>query len=202
MTMKEVGAVAFSVIVFVVWSAALIVVAPMAFEAVQLPSPVPFSIAEAIPFLVAGSLFFTGWIAFTRWWGRTSGWRQLANRYPAVEPRTGERIVVRYPYFRQRYSSVLLRAGESHLHFQLHAPYGLPPFSVAIGHVPFSVPWADIAAQPVPHWLGERVGFTFAREPEVPFKVRPADAKRIIDASRGRVRLSDESTAAGVRAHA
>jgi hypothetical protein len=203
MTTKEVGATVLSVALLVTGSVAMLLVALAVFEALQLSWAFPFAITNATSLLVSISLLFTGWILFTRQWGRMSGWHRLAHRYPAVEPRTGQRVVVRQPYFRLRYRRVLLKAGDSHLHFRLHSLFRLPPFSVAIGHLPFSVPWADISAESDPHWfVKEQVRFNFAGEPEVPLKVRGADARRIIDASRGRVHLPAEATAAGMRARA
>jgi hypothetical protein len=181
----------------------MLLVASWAFTALQLSWPFPFTITNPISLLVSISLLFIGWIAVTRKWGRMSGWQQLAHRYPAIEPRTGRRIVVSQPHFRLRYRRVSLTAGESHVHFQVGMLYGRPPFNVAIGHLPFSVPWADISARSDPDWFVKaRVRFTFAGNPEVPFKVRGSDAKRIVDASGGRVHLADEAIDAGIRARA
>ncbi len=117
--------------------------------------------------LVSGFMAFivTGWIATLAIRGGTTGWRQLAQRYPAVEPRTDKRIWIGRLWFRHAgYGNlVYVKADETHLHFRM---------ILGLGHPPFSVPWADVSAKRVPHWYWKRlVQFNFAREPDYPFKM-------------------------------
>lgn len=121
---------------------------------------------------------------------RVTGWRTLSRRYPALDGRSGKRIWPGYAWFRGLglyTNTVYLKAGATHLHFQM-----IPPFRVA--HPPFSVPWTDISAERQRHWWwSSLVRFSFAGEPAVPFKVLDSVGDRIIAASGGRIQLRTPS---------
>ena len=177
--MKAVGAVVAIVLIVLAWGSLL-------------PS-LGFTVSSYPALAIIVGFVFIGRMVLMRVWGRQTGWQQLAQHYPAVAPRTGRRIVIYRPYFRDfcgvPYRGVQLEAGESHLHFQSHVLFDL---LTSVGHPPFSVRWADISAQRDTDRLSrKRVRFNFAGVPDVPFTVSPADAERIVDASHGLVKLRE-----------
>jgi hypothetical protein len=127
----------------------------------------------------------SGWIMTLAVIGRVSGWQKLARRYPVRDLNRGTRIWIGNIWFRfgGYRNLVYVKADESHLHFRM---------ILRLGHPPFSVPWSDVSAKRILVWgWSKRVQFNFASEPDYPFKMLGVTADRIIDASRGRVRITE-----------
>lgn len=121
--------------------------------------------------------------------GRRSGWRRLADLYPARSSR-GESfrsgmMVMNKTVYR---GGVRLTADESHLHF------AMPAFARP-GHPPFSIPWSELAMSP-DEWpwfpLKGRplVRLTPAKHPDLRILAQVRDGERIAAASGGRLHLA------------
>lgn len=128
--------------------------------------------------------------------GVWSGWRRLAARYPGRPVREGRRfrcgfLIMRITWYR---SGTRLTAGDSHLHFSV-APLLRP------GHLPFSVPWADVTVSPdgwpwFPFKGRPVMRLTLAGERGIRILVPVSVGNGIIAASRGRLKLSHLSAVA------
>ena len=132
------------------------------------------SVALAVAATVPANLL-TGWMC---------GWRALARRYPAADIADGAGVRALSSLSRPggHKKWVKLRAGADRLNFAafiLHQP----------GHAPFSVPWADVDAVVEKMWFGTRVMLSFANMPGVRMRVSQRAARRVAEASGGRLVL-------------
>ena len=122
------------------------------------------------------------WIAALLVSARLTGWSRLVRRYPAVRESEGERIWFGLTFFRRfAYRNlVYARASATHLHIAMVWPLCF------FGHAPFSVPWADISAEPGRLLAWRKViSFRLAGVPDVPLHLLTSDGERVIEASRG-----------------
>jgi hypothetical protein len=92
-----------------------------------------------LPFLLLGWIM-VAWIPILSVFGRVTGWRRLAGRYPATPARDGRRfrcgtLIMGFSNYR---GTARLTADVSHLHFSMMALF-------RPGHPTFSVPWSDVA---------------------------------------------------------
>lgn len=92
-----------------------------------------------LPWLLLGWVA-VAWIPMLWIFGRVTGWRRLAGRYPATPARDGRRfwcgtLIMGFSNYR---GAARLTADTSHLHFSTMAFF-------RPGHPTFSVPWSDVA---------------------------------------------------------
>ena len=120
---------------------------------------------------------------------RASGWRRLAERYPdrnqgrGTSVRSGQLVLNRTIYK----MGVRFTADESQLHIAMSA-------LARLGHRPLSVPWPEIDATHdewpwVPVKGEPMVRLTFAAHPDIRMLVRTRVARRIAEASGGRLHI-------------
>jgi hypothetical protein len=139
------------------------------------------------PYFVAG--FVALWVVVSILMSHLSGWRRLAQHYPAAATPEGRSLwvglVLRWVAYR---GIVRLKTGHSHLHFSVALPW-------RIAHPPFSVPWGDISGVPDRYWGFPAVRFTIARAPDIDVRMSASDARRLAAASGGCLHLVDAGPA-------
>ena len=87
-------------------------------------------------------IFFVGlWLFICLILSKLSGWRSLAEAYPQTITPEGQSVRCRFAQIGiSSYKNALrLTAGHSHLHI-------VPLIIFRFGHLPLSIPWADITA--------------------------------------------------------
>jgi hypothetical protein len=149
--------------------------------------PLPFDV-RYLPLFAIGMGIIIG-VPATAMMARWSGWRQLAERYPDRNAGRGRRfksgpLVMNKSVYKM---GVGLTMDESHLHVRMSA-------LARPGHSPFSVPWSEIEASrdewPWFPFKGEpMVRLTIAAYPELRILVKARDARRIAEASGGRLAI-------------
>lgn len=159
--------------------------------------PLPFDV-RYLPLFAVGMAVIVG-VPATAMIGRSSGWRQLAERYPdrntgrGLSLKSGP-VVMNKSIYKM---GVRLTMDESHLHFRMSS-------LARPGHRPFSVPWFEVTASrdewPWFPLKGEpMVRLTIAAYPDLRVLLRMRDGKRIAEASGGRLRSDDVREAAAAR---
>ncbi len=133
-----------------------------------------------------GPLFFVYFVPLWLFVGfvlSRRGWHSLAQRYPAERERPERRIdfvsgkIGPTDYNR----AVGLGLDDQGIHFSV-------VFLFRFGHRPFFVPWTDMHATIEPRLLfGKAVVLHFAKVPGVTFRIAPALANRIANASQGKL---------------
>lgn len=165
------------------------------------PAPAP-SKGSWLPFNPSHLHWYAlGWVVIT--WvplltllGLWSGWRRLAGLYPERNAGRGRSfrsgsMVMGLTNYR---GGARLTADDSHLHFSMGAL--LRP-----GHPPFSVPWSDItASRDGWPWFPLKgyplIRLTLARHGGLRILVPVSTGERIVEASSGRLELSEPRTPA------
>ena len=149
----------------------------------------PFS-GRYLPWLGIGWFAIT-WAPFTTLVGLWSGWRRLAGLYPdrnagRVRSFRSSPVVMGMVNYR---GGVRLTADEAHLHFSMSAFF-------RPGHPPFSVPWSDVTvSRDQWPWFPLKglpfVRISLARYAGRRILVPLMDGRRIVEASTGRLELSE-----------
>ena len=162
----------------------------------QRGSPLPFDL-RFLPLLAVGMAVIIG-VPATALLARSSGWRQLAERYPDDNSGRGRSfksgpIVMNRSVYK---AGVRFTVDESHLHFRM-------PALARPGHPPLSVPWREIEASrdewPWFPFKGEpMVRLTISAYPELSILVKARDGRRIAEASGGRLGIDGLRKAAAV----
>jgi len=121
--------------------------------------------------------------------GRFSGWRRLADRYPASPPERSTRIHCGFVIIgHARYRNIMrLTVDERFMHVSAI-------WLFRAGHPTFSVPWQDIVASRDTYpWFPRFpvIRLTFANAPDVRFLVPEQVGERVIQAAGGRLRLEE-----------
>lgn len=138
-----------------------------------------------VPLAIVGMALY--WLLLTSLIGWLSGWRALAQAYPARRPFNGEQqrfasAVMRY---NSRYSAVLtIGADFEGVYLAVFALF-------RAGHPPLFIPWSAIEVTRVQHWGVRGVRFDFRAAPGVPLVTRAALAKKLLRHAPPDVALSD-----------
>jgi hypothetical protein len=118
-----------------------------------MPPPQGMDIAVILTLIFAASLGMVGGILLLM--SRLTGWKRLADTYPAQPPAPNARRVFGSAGFRALggYNNcVIWRADEEHLHIALMRPFQW------MGHPPMSIPWAAVQFDPAqPRWGYKRL---------------------------------------------
>ena len=139
------------------------------------------------------------WVPFLTLCGVWSGWRRLADLYPARIAGRGRTIrcgfmVMGVTNYR---SGARLTADNSHLHFSMWGPF-------RPGHPPFSVPWSDVAASRDQWpWFPMKghpvIRLTLARRRDLRILLRASDGEGLKSASGGRLEPTEPDIPASRR---
>jgi hypothetical protein len=145
--------------------------------------------------LACGALLWAPSVILCGMW---SGWRRLAGLYPAKTAARGRRVrcgwmIMGLTNYR---GGVRVTADDSCVHFSM-GPLVRP------GHPPFSVPWSDITVTRdgwpwFPMQGRPVIRFTLARHRALRILVPVSTGETLIEASAGRLQLSEPRVPAGV----
>lgn len=137
------------------------------------------------------SAFVGTWVVVSFSLSRTSGWTKLAECYRSEQPFLGALIRFQAAQFRRstNYNGCLNFGGD---------PAGLyvaPMLLFRAFHSPLLIPWDEITARPIKVWrFWNFVELRFQRVPDVPVKIKPALAEKLVQASGGRLRVDDTTS--------
>ena len=134
--------------------------------------------------VVASSSFFVGaWIATILLFSWLIGWRELASRYRAIRPHSGERF--RLVSARMRWGAVY--HGSAYLSADSDGLYLTVMSLFRAGHPPLFIPWSDISSTRERRWWVDGVGLRFTQAPGISLHVRTEEAVKAF--AKGPLRL-------------
>jgi hypothetical protein len=139
-------------------------------------------------------LFCGTWILVSFSISRASGWTKLAQIYAAQQPFSGTLIRFQAAQFRRatNYNGCLDFGSD------MHGLYIVPMLIFRAFHPPLRIPWSEVTAQPIKVWrVFNFIELRFQRAPDCPVRIKPALAKRLVEASAGQFR-SEVLTSAGI----
>jgi len=124
------------------------------------------------------------WIFISELISRVSGWRALAEAYPALSDPTGPRL---------RFQSATLRwssnyTGLVHVHGDSQGLYLSVFILFRVGHPPMFIPWGEIRTESR-SGLFPSLTLRFMRKPGVPFTISKALGERLAVMSGGRFKI-------------
>jgi len=125
-------------------------------------------------FLAGSSFFVWAWIGTSLLLSWFSGWRQLACRYRASQPPTGERF--RMPSLAMRWGTAY--HGSAYLSADSDGLFLSAISLLRAGHPPLFIPWSDITFSRERRWRADGVSLRFAQAPDISLHIHTESATK------------------------
>ncbi len=132
-----------------------------------------------LAFFVIFPLFWSGIVFFI---SRLGGWNRMADAYTYHEPLSAECLSMQSATLRfgTNYRAALKICADA------EGIYFSTLFVYRPGHAPFFVPWGEINGTKTSFGLFSVVDLRFQRTPDMPFRIYPRVADKLVEVANGR----------------